>query len=153
MPSTRVAFARHVGPFAAVGQAWTSLYAFARERSLSPLDAFGLCHDDPEITQPDRFRYDACLPVGPEIAAEDSIGIQVVPLGSSAVALHCGPYEALGETYGYLLANWAPRTGRSISQGPSIERYLNDPRCTRPKDLRTEVWLRLEEAEESEETP
>jgi AraC family transcriptional regulator len=148
LSATRIAFARHVGPFTAVGEAWRRLYAFARERGLSPLGAFGLGHDDPEITPPERYRYDACLPVGPEVAAEGSIGAQVVRAGRFAVALHRGPYEALGETYGYLLAVWLPRTGRAAAQGPSIERYLDDPMQTRPEDLRTEVWIRLEEAEE-----
>lgn len=152
LEATRAAFARHVGPYGGVGEAWGRLYAFAGRHRLSPEQAFALTYDDPEVSPPERFRYDACLEVGPEILGEDSIGIQLIPAGRFAVAIHRGPYEALGETYGYLLAIWAPRAGCAVSYGPSIERYLDDPHRTSAAELRTEVWLRLEEEEESEGT-
>lgn len=146
LQATRVAFARHVGPYEQVGEAWGRLMAFAAQRGRVAHPAFALVYDDPEVTAPERFRYDACLEVGPEIAAEGAIGIQLVPAGRFAVALHRGPYEALSQTYGVLLAGWAPRHACAMAGGPSIERYLNDPHRTRAPDLQTEVWLRLDES-------
>jgi AraC family transcriptional regulator len=144
--ATRVAFARHVGPYGQVGEAFARLQAFAGPRGLLGRPPFGLVYDDPDVTAPERFRYDACLEVGADVAAEGAIGVQVVAAGDFAVALHRGPYHRLGETYGYLLAVWAPSAGRAIaSGGPSLERYLDGPGTTAPDRRRTEVWLRLEE--------
>jgi AraC family transcriptional regulator len=142
---TRVVFARHVGPYDQVGEAFARLYAFGGPRGLLGQPPFGLVYDDPDVTAPERFRYDACLVAGDAIAAEGAIGVQVVTGGEFAVALHRGPYHRLGETYGHVLAVWAPSACRVIAAGPSLERYLDDPGTTAPDQLRTEVWLRLEE--------
>jgi AraC family transcriptional regulator len=44
----------------------------------------GLCHDDPEVTPPDRIRYDACMIVDESFRPEGEIGVQVLPGGDHA---------------------------------------------------------------------
>jgi AraC family transcriptional regulator len=69
--------------------------------------------------------------------------------GNFAVALHEGPYATIGESYGRLFAEVAEHAidGRSWTLGdpPSIEKYLNDPRRTKPDKLRTEIWMPVHE--------
>jgi AraC family transcriptional regulator len=140
---TLFAFVRHIGPYDRVGAAWTKLLAWAAPRGLIAAPAWGLSYDDPEITSPERVRYDACLEVDATTKPEGEIGLQKMPPGTFAVAVHRGPYTALGDTYARLMGVWAPASGRRLGPSPSLERYLDLPGPTRPQDLRTEIWLRL----------
>ena len=56
----RVAFLRHVGPYEQIGETWGRLMAWAGMRGLfsSAFRMLGIVHDDPEITPPDRLRYE-----------------------------------------------------------------------------------------------
>ncbi len=142
----RVAFVRHVGPYSQVGDTWGKLMSWAGPRGmLGPaMTMIGLCHDDPDVTPPDKLRYDACLPVEPNAEAEGEIGIQTIEGGDYAVVMHEGPYENMGETYAKLCGQWLPNSGRELSSAPCFQVYKNDPSTTAPQDLRTEIYMRLE---------
>ncbi len=45
----------------------------------------GVCRDDPEVTAPDRVRYDACLLVGETSAPEGEVGVQRIGGGEYAL--------------------------------------------------------------------
>lgn len=142
----RVAFVRHIGPYTGVGQTWGKLCAWAGPRGLlgPQMTTLGLCHDDPEITPPDKIRYDACLLVGEQIQPEGEVGVQEIPGGEYAVAVHRGPYERLSETYARLCGEWLPASGRELRSLPSFEVYRNNPQTTPPEELITEVHVPLE---------
>ncbi|MHC4093338.1 MAG: AraC family transcriptional regulator [Planctomycetota bacterium] len=142
----RVAFMRHVGPYDQVGATWGKLCAWAGPRGLlGPQTAMlGLCHDDPEVTPPDKIRYDACLPVGGDFEGQGEVGVQEIAGGDYAVTTHRGPYEKLGETYARLCGQWLPGSGRELRSAPGFEIYRNSPQNTAPQDLLTEVYLPLE---------
>lgn len=142
----RVAFVRHVGPYAQVGETWNKLCGWAGPRGiLGPQSKMlGLCHDDPDVTPPDKVRYDACVTVGPNVQADGEIGIQEIPSGEYAMTLHAGPYEKLSGTYAALCGQWLPQSGRDLRSAPSVEMYLNSPYDTKPDDLRTEVYVPLQ---------
>lgn len=141
----RVAFVRHTGPYSGCGAAWEKLCAFAGPRGLfGPQTRFlGICHDDPQITPSERIRYDACMTVNGAFQPVGEVGVQEVTGGEYAVTLHCGPYEKLHETYARLCGEWLPNTGREPAAAPSFEVYLNDPKTTRPEELRTLVHVPL----------
>ena len=141
-----VAFVRHVGPYQDCGQAWQKLCAWAGPQGLLGPGArlIGACYDDPEITPPQRIRYDACLAVPPGLRPTEPVGLQELAGGDYAMVLHRGPYENLSQTYAWLCGQWAPASGRQIRHLPSLEVYLNDPGSTPVKDLLVEVYLPLE---------
>ena len=145
LAAMRVAFMRHVGPYTQVGETWNRLCGWAGPRGiLGPHSKMlGLSHDDPDVTPPDKLRYDACVTVGANVEAEGEIGIQEIPDGEYAMTLHEGPYENLGGTYAALCGQWLPQSGRELRSAPAIEVYLNSPFDTKPDDLRTEVYLPL----------
>lgn len=147
-PATTIACARHTGPYAEVADAWKKLMKWGWTKMIfGKAKTFGLCHDDPEVTDPARVRYDACMAVaeGTTIKAKHGLTIQNLPECTCAVTEHHGPYTTLGETYAALFAHIANHKidGRSWRLGdpPSIEQYLNDPRKAKPEDLRTEIWM------------
>lgn len=148
LETVRVAYVRHVGAYDEVGGAWKALMKWGWTKMMFGKPAtFGMCWDDPDVTDPARVRYDACMVVGEGARVKGEVRVQEVAGGSFAVALHEGAYGELGRTYAGLCAAVAggPIEGRRWSLGdpPSIERYLNDPRKTRPAELRTEVLLRV----------
>ena len=146
LPARRVAFVRHVGPYAECGSAWDTLGMFlGKEGRLGGESLFiGICHDDPEVTPPARIRYDACVTVDDSFAPDGEIGVQIIAGGAYAVATHFGPYETLGEAYARLMGQWLPRSGRELRSIPSFEVYANDPNNTEPEDLLTDIFVPLE---------
>ena len=142
----RVAFVRHVGPYHECGEAWNTLCAHLGPRGLlAGADFIGLSHDDPEVTPPERLRYDACATVDDAFEASGRIGVQVLPGGRYAMTTHHGPYENLKETYDLLFGQWMPANNERMVDGPSQEYYLNDPEATEPAELLTDIYIRLED--------
>jgi AraC family transcriptional regulator len=141
-----VAFVRHVGPYNEVGTAWGRLCAWAGPRGLLGPDStfIGLCHDDPEVTPPDKVRYDACIRVDETFQAEGEVGVQTVAGGDYAVTTHRGPYDRLGQTYARLCGQWLPEHGREPRSAPSFEVYRNNPQTTPPEELLTDVHVPVE---------
>jgi AraC family transcriptional regulator len=142
----RVAFVRHTGPYDEVGTSWERLcdwaganFVFGPETRL-----FGACYDDPDVTPPDRIRYDACMTVDDALQPEGDVGVQTIPGGTYAVVLHEGPYQKLSETYAALFGRWFADQDIEPGDPPCLEFYLNDPNETEPEDLLTEVCVRIE---------
>ncbi len=144
----RVAFMRHVGPYGDVRATWDRLLPWLGKEGLlcGDVQCIGICHDDPDVTPPDRIRYDACVTVDERFAPTGDIGVQTIPGGEYAVTTHFGPYSKLGETYVKLLGQWLPRSGRALRSTPCFEVYLNDPGSTDPEDLLTDIYAPLETA-------
>jgi AraC family transcriptional regulator len=145
-PATKVAFVRHIGPYAAVGAAWQKLCSFAGPRQLlGPKTIYiGISRDDPKLTASELLRYDACITLDRELARSGEIGVQVIPSGRYAVFLHSGPYENFSTTYDAIYRDWLPGSGEQLRDEPAFDLYLNTPETTPPADLRTEIWLPLE---------
>jgi AraC family transcriptional regulator len=146
MPALRVAFMRHVGPYSGVGATWDRLLPILGKDGRLGGDCMmiGICHDDPDVTPPEKIRYDACVTVDETFVPEDDVGVQVIAGGEYAMTTHFGPYHKLGETYAQLFGHWLPRSGRELRSVPSFEVYLNDPQTTDPEDLLTDIYLPLQ---------
>jgi len=143
----RVVFIRHVGRYDQVGMTWGRLMSWAGRQGIlrKRPKTLGVVHDDPEVTPPDKLRYDACLAVDQSCRGEGEIGVQEIGGASFAVAKHRGPYDQLGETYARLLGQWLPASGREPISAPALEIYFNSPIDTAPLDLITEIYIPLAE--------
>jgi AraC family transcriptional regulator len=142
---TTVAFIRHVGPYAEVGQAWQRLFGWLMPHGLFRPGAatIGICLDCPEITDPEKLRYDATVTVPDHAKGEGEVGIQTIEAGEYAVALHQGSYDRLADFYTRICGEWLPWSGRELASAPSLEHYLNNPQMTPPEQLLTRVFLPL----------
>lgn len=148
-PLRHVLALRYVGPYEACGAAWGQMAGFAAQRRI-PLDdiGLGLAYDDPDVTDADKLRYDACIPLDPDaIAALGELppgySARTIPGGTYAVALHHGSFETILDTYVALLGSWLPRRGVELADEPVVERYLRAPGEVAPEDQLTEVLVRL----------
>jgi len=146
IPAEKVIFARHTGPYAECGAAWEALCGWAGPRGLCRTDAkyIGVSYDDPQVTPPERLRYDACITVQGDVAVEGRIGLATIGGGEYAVIRHAGPYSGLEQTYARLMGQWLPRSGRKFDDAKAcFEVYLNHPDATPPEDLLTDICLPL----------
>ena len=147
MPAMQVVFYRAVGPYKQVaGEAWQKLCTWTGPRGLHRPDTLylGICHDDPDVTPPDKIRYDAAITVTQPVKPEGDIGVQEIPAGRYAVSTHRGPYEKLAETWTQLCGQWLPRSGHRPRSAPSFEIYRNDPNRTPPEQLVTDLYVPIE---------
>lgn len=142
----RVAFMRHTGPYKECGIAWEKLCGWIGRKGLFRPDTrfLGVSYDDPDVTPPEKLRYDACVVVGPDVKPEGEIGVQKIAGGLYAVTIHKGPYEKFSETYAKLMGEWLPRSGHRLSGTPCFEHYLNDPNTTPREELLTAIHVPLE---------
>lgn len=141
----RVAFVRHVGPYDQVGKAWDHLCMYLGKAGYlgSGSRFIGICYDDPDVTDPEKIRYDACITVDDSFEPEGDIAVQAIGGGEYAVTTHFGPYNKLGQTYSKLFSQWLLQSDRELRSEPCIEFYLNDPEGTDPEDLLTDICLPL----------
>ena len=141
LPKMKVAYVRHVGPYMECKKAWETLCNWAKSKNLLTQNVkfVGICYDDPDVTEPSKIRFDACITVDKDIDQESDIKIKTIESQTYASTIHIGPYEKLHETYAAICGSWASKENIEIKSEPSIEIYLNDPETT-PKDkLMTEV--------------
>jgi AraC family transcriptional regulator len=145
-PDLRVAFMRHRGGYMGVEETWQRLIAWAAARGLlgeTPC-LYGVCPDDPEITDEPLLRFDACVVVDEAFAdPAGTVAVAIIPAGTYAVGLHVGPYDRLHETYLDVIGRWFPVSGYELAPDAVIQHYLNDPRNTPASELRTEVRVRI----------
>jgi AraC family transcriptional regulator len=145
-PARRVAFMRQVGPYRRVGDTWGKLMAWAVPRGLvGPTTmALGVAHDDPDVTPPDKLRYDAWIVVDNSFVPEGEVGAQMIGGGEYAITTHRGPYERVGQTAARLCGEWLPASGREPRSAPILAHHRNFPPETAPDDLLTDIYLPLE---------
>lgn len=147
-PARRLLTCRFTGPYDACAPAWEQLMRVAVGVPGVRLDrpTLGLVYDDPEITAPERCRYDAAveldastvLPTLPPGMVERTIAG-----GTYAVLVHAGAYDTILDSYVALLGRWLPRQGWDLADEPVVERYVVPFGSVPPDELRTEVCVRL----------
>jgi AraC family transcriptional regulator len=145
LPSMKVVFLRHVGPYSQMGAVWGRLMNWAGMRGLlgPQTRMIGIVHDDPEITPADKIRYDAAVVVNRPEQPEGEFGVQEIPGGKYAVFTHHGPYDTLERTYKRFFGGWVPKSGREPRDAQAFEEYLNCLMNTRPEDLLTRIHVPL----------
>ena len=124
-PATRVAYMRYTGPFGApVGQFWqTRMYPFMLAHQLLHSTRYGISLDDPEITEPARCRYDACVEVSADFVPTGDALIATLPGGRYAVCPFSGTSETIPDAWRAVLREWIPESGLQIDNRPLLEMY------------------------------
>lgn len=132
----------HQGTFADAPQVWRTFMELLAEqgRFTGREQLMGRYPDDPEVTPPDRMRYDVGMVSADAEPLPPPLFRRTVAAGRWAVAVHHGSYTTLSQTYLRLVGGWFPSTGTPLGEGPCLEVYRNLPHEVAEADLRTEVW-------------
>ena len=82
LPPITAAFIRHVGPYADCGAAWEKLCGYPGVQKTFGPDTlfFGICYDDPDVTEADKLRCDICR----EILRRDDPILRAIGHGGAA---------------------------------------------------------------------
>jgi len=138
--------ARATGPYQqAAEQAWGAIMGFAYSNRLMQKDtkSIGISYDDPNVTQAELIRYEACLTLDVDISQYPELERKTLAGGKYARLLHKGSYQQLPQSYAYILNQWLLSQDKlELRHEPCFEIYLNrDPRRTKPENLRTEIYV------------
>lgn len=156
-PPRLAATVRHVGPYVDCGPAWGQLCAAVAAQNLYTQHSITLsiCHDDPDITPPEKCRMDVCVTLPEGMGEKDATVVQLVEgtgvyittvggTGEYASVLVKGPYSLLHPAYRSLFGEWLPASGREVADAPGFEVYHNSPDKVAPEDLLTEILIPLQ---------
>jgi AraC family transcriptional regulator len=138
-----VVYVHVIGDYNNVGPAWEKVMHFIKEKKLFSfgMDFIGVSYDDPNVTETEKLRYDACVTVKKEVKPEGEVGYKVLGGGLYAIFRHTGPYANFSQTYDQIYLNWLPESGYELRDDPPLEFYLNDPDRTKPENLKTDIYI------------
>ena len=135
LPEMHVAYVRHIGPYKGdaelFGRLFGKLMAWAGPRGLlrfPETQVLTVYHDDPEITDEEKLRTDACITVPHDTVVEGEIGKTSISAGKYAVGhfeITADEYEDAWKT---VYGGWLPKSGHRPDDGPCYELYRNDPK-------------------------
>lgn len=131
MPTYRVAYERVVGSYGldTSEAAFKNLLKWAyRKFSVDTTIAIGIVWDNPEVTNPEQCRHDACITIPDHIVPKGNIGQQEITGGRYVVG-HCevSNYRELEQAYEEIFGRWFPLSDYVPADKAAYEIYLNNP--------------------------
>ena len=144
---TLVAVLEHRGASERVNDTARKFIEWRKHSGLSPVDCsrtFGIAYDDPEVAEPEDFRFDICGSVTEPIA-ENPYGIvnKMIPAGRCAVVRHYGSTDRISDSAYYLYREWLPQSGEELRDFPLFFHYLKLMPDTPEHELITDIYLPL----------
>ena len=128
LPETRLAYMRHTGPFgsSAITKMWMRFVAWAGSAGLlKPRPRmYGVSQDNPQLTAPEKCRYDACIPVDDAFKPSGEIGVQTLWGGRYACTTFTGTPADVHETWMSFVRELVKRY--QPADHPAIEIYEPD---------------------------
>ena len=128
--ATRVAYMRHVGPYGESGipRLWQRFAAWCDANGLTPprRNTYGIAQDSPDLTAPDKCRYDACIEVDGQFQPRGEIGVQTIPSGRYVCAAFTGTSAEIHAAWSRFWGEWLPDSGYQGDDRPCFEWYDDD---------------------------
>ena len=123
--------------------AWQKLWAEVKSQKLftKGIQMLGLPHDDPNVTEPEKTRYDACLIIHKDAQPNGDVGVKSLKGGKFAVFLYQGSYKYFAEVYDYMFNDWLLSTDYELRDAPCRERYISHPDRVTEEKLKTEFYI------------
>jgi AraC family transcriptional regulator len=125
LPSYRVAYVRHVGPYGdgGISALWVDFERWIRAHGLRQPGTLtiGIGHDAPTIAAAETLRYDACLVVDAGFKADRRVNIAQLPGGKYAITPFEGPPAGLSTAWERFWTAWLPGSGYQPEDRPCLE--------------------------------
>lgn len=144
---TKIAAYQHRGAPELVNDSAQIFIGWRKQSGLSPVKfskTFGIVYDNPETTEPEKFRFDICGSVTEDIPSNpQGIVNGAIPGGRCAVIRHLGSHDRLKESIYCLYRDWLPDSGEELRDVPMFFHYLNFMPETPELELITDIYLPL----------
>ena len=123
--------------------AWNKLWAQVKTQKLftKGIKLFGLPYDNPNVTDADKLRYDACLIIHKDAQSHGDVGVKILKGGKYAMFLYQGSYTNFAEVYNYMFEEWLINTNYELRDEPVRERYISHPDRVEEHKLKTEFYI------------
>lgn len=125
LPALRLAYMRHTGPYGTpgIGQTWHRFCTWFGTRGTTSQKMYGIGQDDPEITPPEKCRYDCCVEVDAAFQPQGDIGVQDFAGGRYACAHFTGTGATIHAAWMKMYGEWMPGSGYQAGDAPALELY------------------------------
>jgi AraC family transcriptional regulator len=128
----------------AVERTWHELIERAYQLGLAqgPVDAWGIAHDSPEVTAPERCRYHACVPCAADALLPAPLFRGKMAAGRYAVFRFVGQVDELQAAYRSVYSSWFRESSLSPVDFVPLDHYVADF----PSDgkIELEMWFRVQ---------
>ena len=123
-----VAYLRHVGPYGKpISDFWMKTVApWMETNGLLGQPRYGISHDDPGVTAPEKLRYDAAVEVPADFVGAGHHLKTEIPGGKYAALHFRGTVAEVGPAWESLLRDWLPGSGMQLDSRPFFEYYPTD---------------------------
>lgn len=90
--------------------AWEAMLDLIKKDHLdkSKLRYISISHDDPQITNEDKLRFDACIQTPQRVPEKGEVSRQVIKGGKYAIFSHHGPHKNIQDTFDKIFLKWLP---------------------------------------------
>jgi AraC family transcriptional regulator len=125
----KVAYVRHVGPYAGDSKLFESLFnklfAWAGARELIKPEAMSLIiyHDSPELVAPEKLRTSVCLTVPEGTEGSGDVGIMELEGGKYGVGRFTCAADEYGQAWTWMYGDWLPQSGFVPDDRACFEAY------------------------------
>ncbi len=130
LPETRVAYMRYLGPYGspAITEMWMRFERWCQAQGfMTPRrPMYGIAQDNPNLTAPDKLRYDACIEVDEAFKPSGEIGVQTIWGGRYACTKFTGAAKDISEAWMRFIRDWLPQSRLEPAHHPAIELYDTD---------------------------
>ncbi len=128
LPACKVAYLRSIGPYGpAIGRFWDQFNQAREAHGLQGI-RYGIGHDDPSVTPPDKCRYDACIEIADNAAVKPPFSTAQLPGGRYALMEFAGGSATIGKAWMQFFKDWLPGSGMQIDARPMFEMYRESDR-------------------------
>ncbi|HLO98711.1 MAG TPA: GyrI-like domain-containing protein [Fimbriimonas sp.] len=143
-----VAMIKHTGPFEQLAGEFDRLWQWVTENNVPVQRTIGIYWDNPEEVPASKLRSAACVEIPAGYMITNTAGLPIekghIAPGLYARYRYMGPYEEMEPVWTEFLSWVQDDCGKTISENPSFEVYVNDPSDTPPAQLLTEMFLPVE---------
>lgn len=141
-------FVRRQGCYSfSAAKAWVAMIHFIEDNKIDPsqLRYFGISHDDPQVTNEEKLRYDAAVTVPPGQKEKGEVGKQRLKGGKYAIFVHNGSYKGVENTFEQIFLKWLPQSREQLDETrPVFCEYFNmEYVLTDQQKLTTNIYIPL----------
>lgn len=143
LPDLHLAYIRHTGSYSKVEKAFQRLMLWAASHFVLKLKptTLGIVHDNPDLTEEDKIRFDACVLLTKPIKPKNEIGFKTIRGGKYAVFRYRGAYNNFYEVYDYIYNICLFENKWELSDRPALEWYVKSPPFYKPDQYETDFYL------------